>query len=147
MKSLSLERAATFSGIPTLKKLVLASSALLALSVYGCKKEEPPAPAKPVSNPVAAPVELPAKRTDAAGGDIPAECQEYKEKMTRCLQAPEFPPAAKPGALKELQNGWGNMGSMTPEAKAQAMAAAADACKQALAGMKTIGDTMCKGVW
>ena len=142
-----------------MKKLVLAISAALALSAFGCKKEEkaaPPAkPAEPAAKPAepaAKPAEPAAKPAEpaAAGGDMPAECKEYAEKMTKCLAAPEFSAAAKDQtaqAFKTMQDGWANMGAMPAEAKTQAMTAAANACKQAMDGMKAAGDSMCKGVW
>ncbi len=144
-----------------MKKIVLALAATLALSAFGCKKEEPAKPAEPAkpTDPAAKPAEPAAKPADPAakpaepaqaGGDMPAECKEYAEKMGKCLQSDKFPAAAKEQtaqAFKTMQDGWSNMGAMPAEAKDTAMKAAADACKQAMDGMKQAGEAMCPGVW
>jgi hypothetical protein len=152
-----------------MKKLVLALAAVFALAAIGCQKEEkkaPPAtdpaktdPAAKPADPAAKPADPAAKPADPAAqpaaptgqaGDMPAECKEYAEKMNKCLQAPEFPAAAKAQteqAFKTMTDGWANLGTMPAEAKETAMKAAGDSCKQAMDGMKQAGGAMCPGVW
>ena len=147
-----------------MNKLVFALAAVFALSLFGCKKEEKPAEtAKPTEPAKTEPAKTEPAKTEpaktepaktepapAAGGDMPAECAEYAKKMAACLESDKFPAAAKEQtktAFETMQKGWADMSAMPAEAKATAQKAAADACTQAMSGMKQAGEAMCPGVW
>lgn len=90
-----------------------------------------------------------AKPAAEAGGDLPAACKEYADKMLKCLESDKYPAAAKDGAkqgLEAMKTGW-NFGAMDGAAKDAAMNAANDACTQSVNAMKQSGEMMCPGVW
>ena len=102
-------------------------------------KAKPAEPVKP-AEPAAAP---------AAGGAADtgvAECDEYINKMMKCLDSPQYPAAAKDQAkqaFEQMKTGWKQALSASPEAKASI----GPACKQALDAMKQSGAAMCPGVF
>jgi Sec-independent protein translocase protein TatA len=110
--------------------------------------EEPAAEeAKPAAEEPAAAEEAPAAAE--GGGDLPAACKEYADKMLKCLESDKYPAAAKDGAkqgLEAMKSGW-NFGGMEGAAKDAAMNAANDACTQSVNAMKQSGEMMCPGVW
>jgi hypothetical protein len=135
------------------------------LGVAGCKKKEEkteaqtttepakpadPAAAKPTegtppadpsaakpADPAAAPTE-PA----AAGGDLPAECNEYKgmiEKLASCDKLPQQSRDALKQGYETMAQGWTNVGAMPEESKT----AMADACKKGTESVKAAAAAMC----
>ncbi|MEZ4267466.1 MAG: hypothetical protein R3F39_13895 [Myxococcota bacterium] len=111
--------------------------------------------AKPAAEEAKPAAEEPAAEEPAAaaaaegGGDLPAACKEYADKMLKCLESDKYPAAAKDGAkqgLEAMKSGW-NFGGMEGAAKDAAMNAANDACTQSVNAMKQSGEMMCPGVW
>jgi len=78
----------------------------------------------------------------AGGGDIPAECNDYKAAMEKLAACDKMPQASK-DALKQgydaMSQGWANAGSLPPEAKK----AMADGCKQGADALMQSGKALC----
>jgi hypothetical protein len=82
------------------------------------------------------------KAAPAAGGDLPAECNDYKaaiEKLASCDKLPQASKDALKTSFDTMANSWKDFGSMPAEAKK----AAADACKQAADAVNQAA-TVCK---
>lgn len=146
-----------------MKKLtILFASAALALSLgaAGCKKKEekkvddkamtPPATdpnAKPVdttkpADTTAKPADTTATPPAPGGGDLPAECNDYKamiEKLASCDKMPQQSRDALKQGYDAMSQGWANVGSMPAEAKK----AMADGCKQGTDALKQAAGAMC----
>ena len=150
-----------------MKKLisVLAVAALSTTLVVGCKKKgdegkDNMAPktdekaaddkaAKAVDDKMAKPADDKMAKPDdkaaapaAGGGDIPAECNDYKAAMEKLAACDKMPQASK-DALKQgydaMSQGWANAGSLPPEAKK----AMADGCKQGADALMQSGKALC----
>ena len=96
-------------------------------------------PAKP-ADPAAKPAEGTAPA--AGGGDLPAECTEYKgmiEKLASCDKMPQQSRDALKQSYDAMSQGWANVGAMPAEAKK----AMADGCKQGTEALKTAAGAMC----
>lgn len=78
----------------------------------------------------------------AGGGDLPAECNDYKAAMEKLAACDKMPQASK-DALKQgydaMSQGWANVGSLPPEAKK----AMADGCKQGADALMQSGKALC----
>ena len=150
-----------------MKKLisVFAVAALSTTLVVGCKKKKDDeakdmAPktdeAKPADDKMAKPADDKMAKPDdkkpddkgsaaapaAGGGDIPAECNDYKAAMEKLAACDKMPQASK-DALKQgydaMSKGWANAGSLPPEAKK----GMADACKQGADALMQSGKALC----
>jgi len=89
-----------------------------------------PAGDKPADGSAAAGDKPAGDKPMAAGGDLPAECGDYKaaiEKLASCDKLPQASRDALKTSFDTMANSWKDFGSMPAEAKK----AAADACKQA----------------
>jgi hypothetical protein len=132
----------------------------LSLGVAGCKKKKEEAktdtPAaktteeKPADKPADTPADKPAdeKPADTAaaggegGGDLPAECNEYKsmiEKLASCEKMPQQSRDALKQGYDAMSQSWANVGAMPEEAKK----AMADGCKQGADALKQAAAAMC----
>ena len=76
------------------------------------------------------------------GGDLPAECNDYKamiEKLASCDKMPQQSRDALKQGYDAMSQGWANVGSMPAEAKK----AMADGCKQGTDALKQAAGAMC----
>ena len=78
----------------------------------------------------------------AGGGDMPAECNDYKAAMEKLATCDKMPAASK-DALKQsydaMSAGWANVAGMPAEAKK----AMADGCKQGADALMQTGKSVC----
>jgi hypothetical protein len=120
----------------------------LTLGVAGCKKkaaEQKPADtaAKPTEDkPADKPTEDKPADPAAGGGDVPAECNEYKamiEKLAGCEKMPQQSRDALKQGYDAMSQGWANVGAMPAEAQK----AMADGCKQGTDALKQAAGAMC----
>lgn len=76
------------------------------------------------------------------GGDLPSECNEYKEmveKLATCDKMPQQSRDALKQSYDAMSQGWANVGAMPEEAKK----AMADGCKQGTDALKQAAAAMC----
>ncbi len=101
----------------------------------GSAGETKPAETKPAEGGSAAPAA-------GGGGDLPAECNDYKamiEKLASCDKMPQQSRDALKQGYDAMSQGWANIGSMPAEAKK----AMADGCKQGTDALKQAAGAMC----
>jgi hypothetical protein len=126
----------------------------LTLGAAGCKKKEEKkteattevkttTETKTTETPAADPNAKPTEATPPApGGDLPAECNDYKamiEKLASCDKMPQQSRDALKQGYDAMATGWANVGSMPAEAKK----AMADGCKQGTDALKQAAGAMC----